>query len=89
MLPDFAGIITLAACFIPRNGPKRFTFRTLRKSSGVAFKIGPNGSSVAALLNIMSNFLYMETAVFTVVSMSDSFVTVYEGSVFRPAKFLT
>ncbi|BAU02529.1 hypothetical protein VIGAN_11207700 [Vigna angularis var. angularis] len=76
MLPFLAGIITLAACFVPKNGPIRFTLTTRSNSAtSLSRMLGFSLSIVAALFTIMSSFPYLDTAMFTAFSTSFSLDT--------------
>ncbi|CAN0879308.1 hypothetical protein LINGRAHAP2_LOCUS12961 [Linum grandiflorum] len=86
MDPRFRGTITLAACFAARKAPYTLTPKTASKVARSNDEIVGYGVSIRpALLNMMSNLPWVETAVSTAFSTWDSSVTsqwTYEMSSF-------
>ncbi|KVH97694.1 hypothetical protein Ccrd_000198, partial [Cynara cardunculus var. scolymus] len=73
MLPLHFGIITRAACLVPKNTPIRLTLITRSKSALSLSKMLSFGSStIPALLTMISNFPCLATVVLMAFSTSDS-----------------
>nr|KYP68689.1 hypothetical protein KK1_022328 [Cajanus cajan] len=76
MQPLLAGIMTLAACFVPRKAPTKFVLITRSKSDLLlSTMLGLKSSIIPVLLSMISSFPYLETAVFTAFSTSFSILT--------------